>query len=69
MMYPALLAPLFGALAYAHTTFTNIYVDGVDQGAGNCMRMNRYFQNTTFPVSPITSPEIACGMFCFLPTL
>ena len=46
----------------AHTTFTNFYVDGAPQGDGTCVRMSNNIQQATFPISSITSDDMACGV-------
>ncbi|KAJ9272904.1 CAZyme family AA9 [Paecilomyces variotii] len=61
---PALLAaasiilPLVGA----HTVMTTIFVDGINQGDGVCIRMNNDAKTANFYIKPITSPDIACGI-------
>jgi hypothetical protein len=47
----------------AHTQMTNFYVNGKNQGDGNCVRMNMDIQRSTYPIEPITSRDMACGMF------
>lgn len=49
-------------LVASHTTFTNLYVDGVDQGDGVCVRMNPDAETATYPIEPVGSKDIACGM-------
>ncbi|KAL8948487.1 MAG: hypothetical protein Q9222_005330 [Ikaeria aurantiellina] len=46
----------------AHTTFTNFYVDGAPQGDGTCVRMSNNIPQATFPIKPITSQDMACGV-------
>lgn len=59
----ALLIPfLHFFLVSAHTTFTTLYVDGVNQGDGVCIRMNRNADKASDPIEPITSKNVACGM-------
>lgn len=52
--------------AQAHTTFSTLYVDGVNQGDGVCIRMNNNPQQATFPVSSVGSKDIACGTLSYL---
>ncbi|KAK1141140.1 hypothetical protein N8T08_009307 [Aspergillus melleus] len=52
------LAPLVAS----HTTFTNLYVDGVNQGDGVCVRMNPDAEKCTYPIEPASSKDIACGV-------
>lgn len=47
----------------AHTTFTNFFVDGVDQGNGTCVRMSNVMGQQTFPLASIISDDMACGTF------
>ena len=47
----------------AHTTFTNFFVDGVDQGDGTAVRMSNNNQQATFPLPNVTTPNMACGKF------
>ncbi|MCJ1313348.1 hypothetical protein MMC25_007026 [Agyrium rufum] len=49
-------------LAAAHTTMTDFYVDGTPMGAGTCVRMNNNIQEATFPISSVTSDDMACGV-------
>ena len=49
------------ACVYAHTTFTNFYVDGTDQGDAKCVRMNMDPKTATTFVPDLESPEMACG--------
>ncbi|RMJ25684.1 hypothetical protein PHISP_03465 [Aspergillus sp. HF37] len=47
-------------LASAHTTFTTLFVDGVNQGDGVCVRMNQDPYKAGYPVNP-SSKNMACG--------
>lgn len=49
-------------LAQAHTVMTNIYIDGIDQGDGTCVRMSTDFGNASYPIEPVTNEALACGM-------
>ena len=51
----------FTQLASAHTAFTNFFVNGVDQGDGTAVRMSNNNQQATYPISSVTSPDMACG--------
>ncbi|KKK13233.1 hypothetical protein ARAM_000578 [Aspergillus rambellii] len=53
----SLLLPLVAG----HTTFTTLYVDGVNQGDGVCVRMNRDVSTATFPIEPLANRAMACG--------
>ena len=53
-------------LASAHTAFTNFFVNGIDQGDGTAVRMSNNMQKATFPISSVTSPDMACGKSVFV---
>ena len=53
-------------LASAHTAFTNFFVDGVNQGDGTAVRMSNNIQQATFPLTSVTSPDMACGKSTFV---
>ncbi|KAL1852587.1 hypothetical protein Plec18170_005718 [Paecilomyces lecythidis] len=61
---PAVLAAasVFLPLASAHTVMTTLFVDGVNQGDGVCIRMNNDAKTANFYVKPVTSPDVACGI-------
>jgi hypothetical protein len=50
-------------LAAAHTLFTTLFVDDVDQGDGTCIRMPMTASDPTLPVEDLSSDDIACGIF------
>jgi hypothetical protein len=52
-------------LVAAHSVFTTLFVNGVDQGDGTCVRMNMTPDNCTSPVNNLASNDMACGM-CLL---
>lgn len=54
-------------IASAHTAFTNFFVNGVDQGDGTAVRMSNNMQKATFPLSSVTSPDMACGESASIP--
>lgn len=56
-----ILAAGAAQLAAAHTAFTNFFVNGVDQGDGTAVRMSNNIPQATYPLSSITSPDMACG--------
>jgi hypothetical protein len=64
---PAVLAilALFGT-GWSHTTMSTLFVDGVNQGDGVCIRMNNNASTTNYPINPVTSKDMACGMLTFL---
>lgn len=56
-----ILAAGAAQLARAHTTFTNFFVNGVDEGDGTAVRMSNNIPQATYPISSVTSPDMACG--------
>ncbi|KAF3003533.1 hypothetical protein E8E13_005622 [Curvularia kusanoi] len=57
---------LFAALAsapaaFAHTAFTNFYVDGVSQGDAVAMRMSTNTAHSTAPIQGLGSDDMACN--------
>lgn len=61
-----LLAAGAAQLARAHTAFTNFFVNGVDEGDGTAVRMSNNIQQATYPISSVTSPDMACGKSAFI---
>lgn len=65
------LAPLllfgfiFLGFVHAHTVFTTLYVDGVNQGDGVSVRMNMDPSHTVDFIKDISSDDMACGKLCF----
>ena len=57
----ALAAAGTAQIVKAHTAFTNFFVDGVDQGDGVAVRMSNNVGQATFPISSVTSKDMACG--------
>lgn len=55
------LALLALQLAAAHSVFTTLFVDDIDQGDGTCVRMNMTPDNCTSPVNDLASNDMACG--------
>jgi hypothetical protein len=60
----ALAALATSHIVSAHTGITNLYVDGLDQGAGTCIRMDQVPEHFSYPVSSLTSNDMVCGK-CF----
>ncbi|KAL2267835.1 hypothetical protein VTJ83DRAFT_5112 [Remersonia thermophila] len=54
------LAAAFSPLAAAHTVFTTLFVNDVNQGDGTCVRMAKQGSLSTHPVS-LDSSDAACG--------
>lgn len=46
----------------AHTLFTTLFINDVNQGDGTCVRMPMSPGNATDPVIGIGDIEMACGM-------
>ena len=52
----------FASVASAHTLFTNLFVDGKNQGDGTCVRQPSDGSTATSPIYPVTGDVMACGM-------
>ncbi|CAK7218505.1 hypothetical protein SCUCBS95973_003511 [Sporothrix curviconia] len=57
----ALVLAALVAIATAHTSFTTLFINGVDQGDGTCVRQPTDPQTSTFPISDLTSSDMICG--------
>jgi len=55
------LALLVLQLVAAHSVFTTLFIDDIDQGDGTCVRMNMTPDNCTSPVNDLASNDMACG--------
>ncbi|KAK0742164.1 glycosyl hydrolase family 61-domain-containing protein [Apiosordaria backusii] len=62
ILFTAGLATTFASLATAHTVLTTVFVNGVNQGDGTCIRMSTNPDRATFPIEGINSPNMACGL-------
>ncbi|KAL1902245.1 hypothetical protein Sste5346_001221 [Sporothrix stenoceras] len=56
-----LMAVTFATRATAHTSFTTLFINGVDQGDGTCVRQPTDPQTSTFPVEDLVSSDMICG--------
>src|SRR6266487_4114235 len=45
----------------AHTVFTTLFVNDVNQGDGACIRMPKTPDNCTDPINDLASNDMACG--------
>jgi hypothetical protein len=68
MHYPLLftlgLATAFAPLSAAHTAFTTLFVDEVNQGDGTCIRMAKEGNLATHPIAGgLGAEDMACGKF------
>lgn len=61
----ALVLGLAVSNAAAHSVFTTLFVDDVNQGDGTCVRMNMNPDTTTSPINDLSSNDMACGMYSF----
>ncbi|KAK3292083.1 glycoside hydrolase family 61 protein [Chaetomium fimeti] len=67
MMHSPLLFALglvtsFASLSEAHTTFTTLFVDDVNQGDGTCIRMAKEGNLATHPIAGgLDAEDMACG--------
>lgn len=57
-----LLAAAACGVATAHTSFTNFFVDKAPMGDGTCVRMSHDIPKATWPIRPVTSQDMACGV-------
>ncbi|KAK3687480.1 glycosyl hydrolase family 61-domain-containing protein [Podospora appendiculata] len=55
------LATAFASVSSAHTLFSNLFVNAVNQGDGTCIRMGMTANTATYPVRDYHSEEMACG--------
>ncbi|KAK4244897.1 glycoside hydrolase [Corynascus novoguineensis] len=56
------LASLLAPLSSAHTTFTTLFIDDVNQGDGTCIRMAKEGNVATHPIAGgLDSKDMACG--------
>jgi hypothetical protein len=55
------LATAFASLSTAHTVFTTLFVDGVNQGDGTCVRMSKDGNLATHPIAGFDNSDIVCG--------
>ncbi|TAQ87558.1 hypothetical protein B7494_g4133 [Chlorociboria aeruginascens] len=63
MKLPSLVLTLAAVqTAIAHTIFTTLYVDDVDQGDGTCIRMPLNPSTATDPINDLTSTDMACNV-------
>lgn len=51
----------FSTTASAHTSFTTLLINGVNQGDGTCVRQPAVPQTATFPITDLASPDMICG--------
>ncbi|KAK2067654.1 hypothetical protein P8C59_001370 [Phyllachora maydis] len=54
-------AVALATLSSAHTVFTTLFIDDVNQGDGTCVRMPKDPNTCTDPVESLTSQDMACG--------
>lgn len=57
----ALLALAAAQRIVAHTGFAELFVNGLGQGAGTCVRMRRDPETATSPIINLNSGDLACG--------
>lgn len=56
------LASVLVPLSSAHTTFTTLFVNDVNQGDGTCIRMAKKGNLATHPIAGgLDSEDMACG--------
>jgi len=57
----ALVALTAARAVWGHFGISNFYVNGVDQGDGICVRMNKDPSKWDFPIEDLSSSNMACG--------
>ncbi|KAK4984980.1 hypothetical protein LTR50_006254 [Elasticomyces elasticus] len=62
MKYSAVLALVAISGVHAHTLFSKLFVDGIDQGTGTCIRMRKDPSKATDPINDLSSDAMACGV-------
>jgi hypothetical protein len=56
------LATAFAPVSTAHTVFTTLFVDDVNQGDGTCIRMAKEGNVATHPIAGgLDTEDMACG--------
>ncbi|TLD31181.1 hypothetical protein PspLS_02847 [Pyricularia sp. CBS 133598] len=55
------VATAFASVINAHSVFTTLLIDNVDQGDGTCVRMPNDPGTATDPIASITGNDMACG--------
>ncbi|KAK4121601.1 lytic polysaccharide monooxygenase [Parathielavia appendiculata] len=56
------LATAFASLSTAHTAFTTLFIDDVNQGDGTCIRMSKEGSLSTHPIAGgLDTEDMACG--------
>ncbi|KAI1266656.1 glycosyl hydrolase family 61-domain-containing protein [Xylariaceae sp. FL1019] len=53
---------IFIATVQPHGVFSTVFIDGMSQGDGKCLRTSFAIDDITSPVTDLTSPEMACGI-------
>jgi hypothetical protein len=48
-------------LSTAHTVFTTLFINDINQGDGTCVRMPKDGSTSTAPIRPLNSTDMACG--------
>ncbi|GAB1318600.1 Putative endo-beta-1,4-glucanase D [Madurella fahalii] len=61
VLFALCLATAFPSLSTAHTVFTTLFVNDVNQGDGTCVRMSKVGSICTSPIAGLDSPDMACG--------
>jgi hypothetical protein len=60
--FALVLATSFVSFSAAHTTFTTLFINDVNQGDGTCIRMAKEGNVATFPLTGgLDSEDMACG--------
>ncbi|KAI1268889.1 lytic polysaccharide monooxygenase [Xylariaceae sp. FL1019] len=60
--FALITAASFAVSTRAHTVLSRLFVDGVSQGDGTCIRMPNDAGTATYPVEDINNNDMACGV-------
>lgn len=60
------LAATLASVVEAHTSFTTLFINDINQGDGTCVRQPKNPQTSTNPVEDLSSTDMACGQYFFL---
>ncbi|KAI1330107.1 glycosyl hydrolase family 61-domain-containing protein [Xylariaceae sp. FL0255] len=53
--------------AQGHGVFSTMFINGASQGDGKCLRTSFTADNITFPITDLSSDELACGLVGMTP--
>ncbi|KAI0434600.1 glycosyl hydrolase family 61-domain-containing protein [Xylaria sp. FL1042] len=56
------LVTLLAGTAQSHVVFSTLFINGVSQGDGKCLRTSFTVDKITSPITDLESPDLACGI-------